>query len=554
MSTQGAKTQSLDYDQESTNKDQKEMIEWIQTRIKLSNFDNIPELWNEDEHTPTVSKFLFDSSVKSLFATVDRSLDNKLILSCDAPPAPSPGRIDVAYFIRAEGSQLSLSNIDDALLFGTFAMRQTASSVLNIMEKVFYPHIFYTTDWNESSRRELMGLYHRFMASLTESSNEESGKTTLYLPFKHGMKSDFDTYNTPSDTSGSNVNDRNLVQQLEAIAIHWMRQIKGVLNSHERDISSDSKGPIEELEFWKSRAEDLSSISDQLQCEEVQQIVSILKNACSKYAQPVESLVTLISKGLQKAENIVKFLSILQEPCKRLSKLKPVEIPTLFSELMNCTRLIYSLSSNYSTYERISDLLRRISGEIIRQCSSHISPNDIFHGEVDTTIVVLTQCIECTQKWRKLYNRTAITINNEIDNQNSTETPNSVATWEQNDASIFAETDAFLQRCEDLIDVCHGRTQFITMLCESEGGKVSASNVAQKLFGGMNEPEVEQTLEAVSTTFRSQIDRLLYLDYDILDARASQWHHDYNSFKAAMKVSELVFVPHLLLSLSNKLI
>jgi dynein heavy chain len=520
--------------------DQKDMIVWIQTRIKLSNFNNISQLWNDEDHTCIVSEFLVDPSIKSLFATVDRCLDNKLILSCNAPPEPSPGRIDVAYFIRAQGSKLCLSNIDDVLLFGTFAMHQTASSVLNIMEKVFFPHIFYTTDWNESSRRELMGLYHRFMATLTESANEESGRTVLYLPFKTGMNSGYDEYtgqrsSDPSDGDTS-VTNRNLVQQLEGIAIHWTRQIKGVLSSHERDISTDSEGPIEELRYWKSRAKDLSSISDQLQSAEVQHIVSILNDACSKYAQPVEALTNLIEMGLQEAENIVKFLSILQEPCERLSKLKPEEIPSLLPELMNCTRLIFSLSSNYNTYERISGLLRRISGEIIRQCSSHISLNELFYGEVNDIVTILTQCIKCGKEWKDLYNRTSVSVNNRIKQSHLKEDPKSASSWQRNDASIFAEIDAFLQRCEDLIDVCHGRTQFITLLCGSGTNEIPASEVTQKLLGGMDGPEIEQTLEALSVSFRTQIDRLHNLDYNILDARASQWHNDYNSFKAVLKV------------------
>ncbi len=521
------------YNHEPT-QDQKIMVKWIQNRIKLSDF-SVPQLWIEEEHSPAVYEFLSDSSIKSIFATIDRNLNNKLIVCCNSPPTPSPGKFDVAYFIRPVGQPLSSSNIDDVLLFGTFAMHQTASSVLNIMEKVFFPHIFYTTDWNESSRQELMGLYHRFMASLTESANEESGETTLYLPFKYGMSfSDFDNCGNSNKSSSRSSRQRDFVQQLEAIAIHWTRQIKGVLNNHEHDISSDSQGPIEELKYWESRARDLSGLSDQLQCEEVQRTVSILNNARSKYAQPVEALTDLIEKGLQEAENIVKFLSILQEPCERLSKLRPLEIPTLFPELINCARLIFSLSPNYNSYERISDLLRRISGEIIRQCSSHVSLHDVFYGEVDDIVIVLTQCIDCNRKWKELYNRTAVTVNNRT--QQSAEEPNSVALWKGNDASIFAEIDAFQQRCEDLIDICHGRTQFISLLGESEESS-SSKNVAQKLFGGMNGSEIEQTLETVSAGCTTQIDRLHRLDYNILDARTSQWHNDYNSFKMAMNVS-----------------
>ena len=512
--------------------DEEFMIQWIKTRIKLSTCRDISKVWIDEEHIPIVKKFLFYSSNKSLFATVDHDEPKDvLILTINSPPSVSPSRIDVAYFIRGEGVELSKSNIDDVLLFGTFAMKQTASSVLNIMQDVFYPNIFHTTNWNESSKRELMGLYHRFMASLTESANEESGRTTLYIPLNNGIDFvDDECSSTGQGNSNGSFNsiEKEWLQQLEGIAIHWIRQIKGVLNSHEHQISTDLQGPIEELRFWESRAADLSGILGQLQSEGVQNIVNILNEASSKYASPVGELKLLIHDGLKEAENIVKFLSILQDPCRRLSERKPGEIPMLFPELMNCARLIYFHSSNYNTYDRISDLLRRISSEITRQCSKYISLDDIFYGHLDDSIIVLKQCIECCRQWKLLYNRTSITVNKHVLDKYSP--------WQQNDASIFAEIDAFLQRCEDLIDVCYGRMQFVIMLCGHHESGTSSGVVARKLFKGMNGDDVERTLNAVSTAFQSQLDRLNQLEYNILDARSSQWHSDYNSFKAAMKV------------------
>lgn len=497
------------------------MITWIQNRIKLSNIDNISALWNQEDHGLITQTFLSDTSVRSLFATVDRSQGEhdvrKLVMTIGSPPSPSPGRIDVAYFVRAQGNDLTPKTIDDALLFGTFAMHQTANSVLNIMEKVFYPNIFHSSSkWNEASRRELMGLYHRFMASLTESANEENGRTTLYLPAKHCTHDhEFDIF----------ANDKDWIQQLEAIAIHWTRQIKGVLNSQYHDITSESKGPIQELRYWKLRTEDLSGISDQLKCCEVHSLISILIDASSKYAKPVRTLEALIQEGLDQAENVVKFLVILQDPCERLSKLSPVEIPMLLPELMNCTRLIYTHSTNYNTNDKISDLLRRISDEIIRQCSKHVSLPNVFCGKVNEIVNILKQCRSCCQCWKDLYNRTALSINGKAS-----------ASWKLNDTSIFAATDAFMQRCEDLVEICRGRTQFMNLI-KCEDNEAKSSDLVDRLFKAMNDGDMETTFLTVSKTFRTQIDRLRNLHYNILDARVTQWHDDYNALKTIMKVN-----------------
>lgn len=514
-------------------------IEWIQKRIKLIGFNDISKLWNHDEHTSRVKKFLREESSRCIFATVDRDMDNELLLSVNTPPEQSPGRIDVAYFIKEEGSILTMSNIDDLILFGTFAMHQTASSVLNIMEHVFYPNIFHTTDWNESSKRELSGLYHRFMASLTESANEETGRTSLYLPFKDGIKSELDRTSVGKD----------LLQQLEGIAIHWTRQIKGLLSSHEHVLSSQSQGPIEEINYWKSRARNLSSISDQLQSEEVQAIVRFLNQYESKYVQPVAKLKNSIQVGLKEAQNVVKFLSILQEPCEQLSQLEPENIPKVFLDLMNCTRLIYTHSSNYNTFERVSDLLRRISSEIVRQCSTHISLDKIYYGEAVEVEKVLMGSIACVQKWKSLYNRTAVTINKAIRLEENDGMKQRF--WQLDDETIFAETDAFSQRCEDLIDVCKSKYQFVTNLCGYGKDQKSPAIVAERLLGGLTRPDVEKTIDGISSIFASQMDRLDHLSYNILDATNSHWHEDYKNFKTAMKVSKMSFIDHITKSISQ---
>ena len=502
--------------------DQDTMIQWVQCRIKATKFDI--NLWDK-QHSKTAAEFIEDPSIASLFVTVDQD-SNQLIVCCRAPPVPSDSRSDVTYFIRAQGQILTPQTIEQTIIYGTTMMKQSASSVLQIMEEEFYPNIFHSREeWNQSSKQELLGLYHRFLASLTESANEEGGRTMLYLPFK----------NDESAYLNISLGDKTRIQQLEAVAIHWIRQIKEVLNSHAHNIALDRQGPMEELRFWEGRSEDLAGISDQLNCSEVRRILSILKEINSKYARPVENLAGALQQGAQEADNSVKFLKLLQEPCKLLSSLRPADIPTIMHKFLNCIRLIHSHSVNYKTQERVSDLIRRVSSEIIRHCSSRISLKEIFYGDLDQAMETLHDCIECGLLWKQLYNRTAVTVNKKkmIANKNA---PGE--SWKLDDASIFAEMDAFGQRCDDLTVVCRGRVQFIQLLGNAFGH--SSAN-AGPTFGLTNGPEVENSMKAIQEAFLVQIDRLHGLDYSILNARESRWHGDFNLFKLAVKVRHLAF-------------
>jgi dynein heavy chain, axonemal len=68
--------------------------------------------------------------------------------------------------------------------------------------------------------------------------------------------------------------------------IHWTRQIKEVLSAQDALQTSENAGPLEEIEFWKNRCDDLSGISTQLDKAGVKKITAILQVAKSSYVAP----------------------------------------------------------------------------------------------------------------------------------------------------------------------------------------------------------------------------------------------------------------------------
>ena len=62
----------------------------------------------------------------------------------------------------------------------------------------------------------------------------------------------------------------------------------------------------------------------------------------------------------QKAENCLKFVSKLQEPCLELSKAEPKAIPALLPRLLHTVRIISLHSDHYRSRERITALLRKV--------------------------------------------------------------------------------------------------------------------------------------------------------------------------------------------------
>lgn len=104
--------------------------------------------------------------------------------------------------------------------------------------------------------------------------------------------------------------------------IHWTRQIKEVLSSQDTFQLSEGSGPLEEIQFWSNRCDDLSGITLQLDKPGVKKVLlctccsqlvvlnratssywngcqylqvnNILQNVKSSYVAPFSTLSTLI--------------------------------------------------------------------------------------------------------------------------------------------------------------------------------------------------------------------------------------------------------------------
>jgi dynein heavy chain len=141
---------------------------------------------------------------------------------------------------------------------------------------------------------------------------------------------------------------KDLVQRLESLLVHWTRQIKEVVNNQHTSETTENSGPLEEIQFWRSRCDDLSGISLQINREDVQQIISLLTMAKSSYLEQFLRLSNLIQDGMLQAQDNLRFLSSLTSSCETLSTAEPKNIPDLLPKLLHWygdPSLIMSLAS-----------------------------------------------------------------------------------------------------------------------------------------------------------------------------------------------------------------
>jgi len=370
--------------------------------------------------------------------------------------------------------------------------------------------------WPSSIKKEFTGSLHKFLAQLVETANSIQGRTVLYIPEED------------VDDPEKAAHDKDLVQRLDYVLIQWTRQIKEVVSNQDNNVElGEDAGPLDEIEFWQRRSDDLNGISAQLNAPGVAKIVDVLEQCDSDYLELYREHSNHIRKKSEESQRNLQFLSTLSKPCKELQKAAPDDIPKLLSGILNSIRLIWGVEGAlYSRKETLTDLLRKVSNDIIKQCVAHVDVDCIFRGDVAQCARELQGAIDACGSWHKAYNKTAKMI--------ELATPHHQ--WDFEASNIFAQVDAFTQRCGDLLQVCEARTQFA--LRSSMGADKNPAEVDYPIFGGTRGSEIARELTNIEDEFHKRLQNLRSLKYSILDVKATAWHEHYNQFKTGIKELE----------------
>ncbi|XP_021360073.1 dynein heavy chain 2, axonemal-like isoform X4 [Mizuhopecten yessoensis] len=482
--------------------DQITVYSLIKERVTVQNLKE--DMWKE-QHEEAVHAFIDDPAVKLMVAYIDPFKGFTI-----EPAIPTFVVDQLTYLIKSgKVKELTTDNFLTVVQYGT-VKGMHIESLLRMMMGIYAPIFFENTTWPDSIKNDFSAQLHKFLANLTDTRWKLEGKTVLYIPTE-GLR-------LASEDAAKN---KELVQRLETAMIHWARQIKEVLNNQDAFEMAENSGPLDEIEFWKNRCTDLTGISTQLDKQGVKKITEILQMAKSSYVAPFLKLSSEIKEGSRQAESNLKFLMVLKDPCFELSESKPKDIPAMLPKILGTIRMIWVNSEFYKTRERLTGILKKMSNEIIRRCCKEINLDKIFDGHVQTGMKSLNECIECCESWKEIYNKMS-KLHHKF----------SPVGWVLDKSSIFAQIDAFVQRCKDLIGVCEAQIHFAR---REEGEKIDMPH-----FAGQKGPEIARSLLEIEATFEKNLSQLRSVKNTILDVKATSWHDDYVKFRAGIKDLEVM--------------
>ncbi|XP_053692426.1 dynein axonemal heavy chain 2-like [Sabethes cyaneus] len=477
------------------------LVESIRSMIILFDYD---ENDFSDSVTVVVRQWLVDASNPMLFIFYDGDI---LSASLGFPLCPF---IDLMYFMRKPEQIFNVvERFHDDIMFGM--LQSDIEGTLLALVEQFYSSLFLSnTQWTENVKGKILSGYNTFATNLTELHYKLSGLTLLYIP-REG--NDMEVQEV--------VLNRSVIKRLEAVIIDWTAQIRSTMSDTEHTVPGDLICPEDEYNFWQYRYEVLCAIKTQFQEPNVQHIMKILELAQSLYTKPMREVLSDLGKEILKAESNIPFLKLLVDPCFAIRTLETED--DLCSQMIYVMHIIRFIGSN-STYlredESITKLFLYLSNEIVSCCVQSIDINKILTVSPQYGIEICNTKINCCESYKIIYEEMLEHYKKEF-------------AWNLDYATIFNKINAFIQRLDDVLEICDAMLIF---------GKYSDSKSYKNYrFSCNNAKEYEDKCDRVEKIFADGIEVIQSVAGIILDINNKEWYKHIATFREMlMKLDDII--------------
>lgn len=281
----------------------------------------------------------------------------------------------------------------------------------------------------------------------------------------------------------------------------------------------------------------LRGLQLQMEHKDFRYILDILAKAQSIFVKQLAELSAEILIELDKVNDSIDNLQLLVHPCQKLNCVQsPADVPPKLKEIMHLMRYVWLESKYINTREFITNLFRSLSNQIIIFCQSRLDVNQILAGKPREGIKLANTTIDCCLAYRLIYD-------NVRDYHRARAHP---LGWDLDEPAMFNHVDAFVQRLNDLIEICNAIIVF--------GRCDETAEIPAPLFGGTRGKEFERTCAELEFRFNKGIAEVRHVANNILDVHNSDWYDDVAKYRLMIRdLEEIVenLISNVFLSISN---
>jgi dynein heavy chain len=414
---------------------------------------------------------------------------------------------------------------DGDVLFGELSLENTITSLNLISNSIMKPYVgqLEDNDWGfceEEQKKEFTQTFDKFNKELKEAIASLSGVIELQ---KYDKKWDKDAKNI------SNIKnpDAEMKKHFQDLFEQWNTKIEEYLSEsdegpgkpRDRDV-----GPRSELEYWRKRMQKLTCLSEEMRsphCRIVQNVINhVSSNANDNSGHNIYLLQSKwrsqdmrVTEALNEAKDNVKYLTTLEQFIDPLYNETPDVVKDTLPALMNSIKMIHTIARYYNTNDRMTDLFKKITNQMITCCKNAILDGEQSDDKLwlhdrfppEKLIPVLRSCIELNKAYQKQYEITKERLMNMPKGKQFEFSPN----------QIFGKFDLFCRRIYKLEELFGTIQQFETL------GKHNLEN-----------------MDEIIGRFKASVDFFRKKGHKLLVFEQNKFDRDFVEFNVAVSSSE----------------
>lgn len=367
------------------------------------------------------------------------------------------------YFIRnvQPNASLELSKSGDTdLLFGELGA-SALGSIEAILSQSFRPMLDTYDNWgkvDEEQKNDFILEIGSFINNINEALNSFASGLDLRAPDQRLYRAlEIKVHRTSLPIES--------IDHFEVLLNEWCNQIERYLEMPAPTGKTEDVGPRGELEYWRSRMQKLTSITEQLKRQDCKQVIGILSTITKNTTDPSkQNIVNLlrrwkqidvnITEAANEAKDNVKYLYTLERFIDPLYTGNAETITDTLPALMNSIKMIHTIARYYNTPERMTSLFAKITEQMIANCKMHITGEEsidtLWESDPQELVRKLEACLKLNEAYQEHYKLTKHKLE---------QTPKGKQ-FSFNEMQIFGKFDLFCRRVIKLIDMFSTIDQF----------------------------------------------------------------------------------------------
>ncbi|XP_017386886.1 dynein heavy chain 9, axonemal isoform X2 [Cebus imitator] len=293
-------------------------------------------------------------------------------------------------------------------------------------------------DWPHMVYQDVRQQAHSLQCDLLVILEQVKGKTLLPLP---AGSEEMEFADSKSETVLDSI-DKSVIYAIESAVIKWSYQVQVVLKreSSQPLLQGENPTPNMELEFWKSRYEDLKFIYHQLRTIKVRDMARLLDKLQSSYFPAFKAMYRDVVAALAEAQDIHVHLMPLQRHLETLENAEFPEVKSRLQPLLHVVCLIWATCKCYRSPGRLTVLLQEICNLLIQQASNYLSPEDLLRSEVEESQRKLQVVLDTLSFFKQVFQDRRENLHTYFkENQE-------VKEWDFQSSLVFVRLDGFLGR------------------------------------------------------------------------------------------------------------